>query len=148
MHELHVPPGKYPSVVCVVGIDRVSGAFDRARPWRTVAISLPNCGVAVVWLLNRIRIDLMIVVPVDRGIRPSVERSWLLLGWLGAVLLRARNLLLVRRCVLLRLSVVRLDRLGLLGLLGVSTDRSCNKDDPQCTMLHDFLPPRAAFLPA
>jgi hypothetical protein len=90
----------------------------------------------------------MIVVPVDRGIYPSVERSWLLLGWLGAILLRARNLLLVRRCVLLRLSVVRLDRLGLLGLLGVSSDRSCNKDEPQCTMLHDFLPPRAVFLPA
>ena len=83
MHELHVPLGEYPSVVCVVGIDGVSGAFDRARPWRTVAISLPNCGVAVVRLLNRIRIDLMIVVPVDRGIYPSVERPWL--SWDGSV---------------------------------------------------------------
>ena len=145
MHELHVPLGEYPSVVCVVGIDGVSGAFDRARPWRTVAISLPNCGVAVVRLLNRIRIDLMIVVPVDRGIYPSVERPWLLLGWVGPVLLRTRNLLLVRRYALLRLRVVRL---GLLGLLGVSCKRNCNKDDPQCTMLHDFLPPRAVFLPA
>jgi hypothetical protein len=86
----------------------------------------------------------VIVVPVDWGICPSVEWAWLL-GWLGAVLLRARNLLLVGRYAFLRLSIVWLH---LLGLLCVSGKRSCNKDDPQCTMLHDFLPLRTVFLPA
>jgi hypothetical protein len=42
VNELHVPLGEYPSVVCVGWIDSVSGAFDRARTWRTVAIPLPN----------------------------------------------------------------------------------------------------------
>ena len=42
MDELLVPLGEQPSIVCVAGIDSVSGAFNRARTCRNVALLLPN----------------------------------------------------------------------------------------------------------
>ena len=124
----------------------MSGAFNRAWPRCTVA-ALPvlDGGVAIVWQLLRIWVNLVVVIPVGRGAYPSLKLPGLLLGWPGSVLFRPGDLLLVRRYALLRLRVVRLN---LLGLLRVPGKRDCDKDDPQCTVLHDFLPPRAVFLPA
>ena len=116
--ELHVPLGEYSPVVCVAGIDGVSGAFNRAWTWRTVALPLPNRRVTIVWQLIRIWIDLVVVVPVGCRACPSLIRPGLLLGWPGSVLLRPGNQLLVRRYALLSLRIVRLNLLGLLGVSG------------------------------